>query len=499
MRASRLLPIAGVLLAGYLFLCWLAIRSGLQSMDSYGIILSVNDHLRTGTYGMSRPPGHPLTEYWLLPAVAFLSGRGELTPIAYGCFQLAGGICCLGAFWLLTLELPLSPVRRLLAVGCLAFSPYFLIESSDGEEFLWATFFLLAAVLLVTRLSKGSFAHPRLGWGLAVASAVAASGCRVEFGSVALAVVLWTLFFSDRRRIERASFVGLAFFLLALLWLPLLAGKGAQQPYPIPYETKVRLGIGVYKIVFQAVGLIPSIFASVFVLRSWKFIRIKAPFRGDLLPFWMVWLLLIFFGSFFLYPTKPAMVMPGVAFLILLGALVARPWLWTCFVAGCLSMQLFQIDFFKERVWTGPVLKPSVAEQNFRSRPAFKGPWVEAASRDALLGKHVVITDVWPWDFTWQLEHGAWSGRPLPESKYQGLIIAYQIGPGIVASRTLSDQSGRIVRYLNEGYDVWIDRTLYRELFLRYDLAAQTPTTGDIGGSPCRLMDIRPGPEDQRP
>jgi hypothetical protein len=451
----------------------------------------VNHDLQTGTHGMSRPPGHPLTEYWLLPAVAFLSG-GALTPIAYGWFQLLGGLCCLGMFWELLRELPLSPARRLLAVGCLAFSPYFLIESSDGEEFLWATCFLLASVLLVTRLSKGTIAHPQLGWGLAVAFAVAASGCRVEFGAVALLVVFSTLLLTDRRWSGIISFAALALFLLALLWGPLLWGEGAHEPYPIPYETKVRFGIGIYKIVFQALGLIPSFFAAIFMVQSWNFIRLKAPFGHDLLPFWTVWLILVFFGSFFLYPTKPVMVTPGVAFLILLGALVARPWLWTCFVVGCLSTQLLQIDCFKNRVWTGPVMKPGVAEQNFRGRPAFKGPWVEAASRDALAGKHLVIADVWPWDLTWQVEHDGWRGRPLPESKYQGLIIAYQVGPGIVASRTLSDQSGRIQRYIKEGYDVWIDRNLYRELFLRYDVAAPTPTSGEIEGTPCRLLDIRP-------
>ena len=493
MRSSALIPLAGVLLlAGYLFLSFLGIRAGPQSMDSYGIIISVNQDRQTGTYGTSRPPGHPLTEYWLLPAAVLLSGAGDLNPITYGCFQLIGGLCCLGAFGLLLREIPLSPARRLLALGCLAFSPYFLIESSDGEEFLWATFFLLVAVWLVIRLSKGTFAHPRVGWGLAVAAAVAASGCRPEFGLVALGVVFWTLLASDRTWIERISFAAFALVLLALLWAPLAMARGPREPYPITYDPTVRFGIGVYKILFQAVGLVPSFFAAIFVFRSWRFVGIKAPFRGNILPYWTVWLILIFFGSFFLYPTKPAMVMPGVAFLILLGALAARPWVWACFVVGFMSMQLMQIDCFKNRVWAGLVVKPSVAEQNFRGRPAFKGPWVEAASRDALLGKHLVIADVWPWDFTWQLDHGSWRGRPLPESEFHGLIIAYQVGPGLVASRTLCDPSGRLQQLTRKGYDVWIDRNLYRELFLRYDVAAQTPQSGDINGTPCRIMDIRP-------
>jgi hypothetical protein len=480
------------LLAGWLFLGWLGIRAGLQSMDSYGIILSVNDHLRTGAYGVSRPPGHPLTEDWLLPALALLFGRGELTPALYGCFQLAGGLCCLAAFWLLLREAPLSPARRLLALACLAFSPYFLIESSDGEEFLWATAFLLLSVLLLTRLAKGTRAHPLLGWVLAVTSAVAASGCRIEFGAVTLGVVFWALLASDRRRIEKLGLAGLTLILLTLLWGPLVIRTGAQQPYAITYEPSVRFGIAIYKILFQAVGVIPSLCAALFLWPAWKLLRVTAPLRDKLLPCLTVWVPLIFFVSFFLYPTKPAMVLPGVAFLILLGAFVARSWLWAGFVVGCLTTQLIQIDCFKNRAWAGLVIKPSVAEQNYRGRPAFNGPWVDAASHAAILGKHLVIANVWPWDFTWQLAHGTWSGRAIPESRYQGLIIAYQVGPGIVASRTLADPSGRLQRYISEGYDIWIDRDLYRELFQRYDLAKPTPGNGEIDGTPCRIIDLRP-------
>src|SRR5580658_5480907 len=93
---------AVALLAGYMALSWTGIKAGLSSIDSYGIIETANARLQTGEFAMSRPPGHPLTEDWLLPAFARIAERGPaISDETYGFYQLAGGLCCAGFFWLL--------------------------------------------------------------------------------------------------------------------------------------------------------------------------------------------------------------------------------------------------------------------------------------------------------------------------------------------------------------------------------------------------------------
>jgi hypothetical protein len=490
MQATKFIIIsAATLLTGYLTLCWIGIKAGLATEDSYGVIHATNLRLQTGQFAISRPPGHPLSEDWMLPAFARLVEWGsKLSSETYGLYQVIGGLCCLGLFWLLLGESPISPSRRLLATACMVFSPFFLIESSDGEEFLWGAAFLFAALLLVTKLSVHAIPRPVLGWGLAVACAVAASGFRVEFGAVALGMVFWTLLASDRNWVEK---LGLAFFaavLLAFLWGPLLIHHKASQPFAIPLSLAVRFGVGLYKIIFSALGVIPLAVAALFFIQARGHFRFLPLFGRSLVGYWSVWLAIVFFILFFFYPMKPAVVFPMIAFLILLGAIQAGPRLWACFVLACLSIQLVQIDCFDNRAWAGLKFKPSLWEQSFRARPAFRGPAIEAASRLAIGGRHLIIADAWPWDFDWQLEHGLWRGVVVPESKSNGWTKAYSVGPGLVISRQPLDTPAFLRNYVDQGYDVWIGRDLYREVYMRYRLSDPVPDTAVIGGVICRVV-----------
>ena len=55
-----------------------------------------------------------------------------------------------------------------------------------------------------------------LGWGVAIVCAVAASGCRIEFGAVALGMVFWTLPVSGRSLKEKLGLGLLAAVLLGV-------------------------------------------------------------------------------------------------------------------------------------------------------------------------------------------------------------------------------------------------------------------------------------------
>jgi len=416
---------AVALLAGYVALGWTGIKAGLSSIDSYGIIEAANIRLQTGAFAMSRPPGHPLNEDWMLPAFAWMVERGPaFSSETYGFYQLAGGLGCAVFFWLLLGQIPLSPARRFLATACLMFSPFFLIESSDGEEFLWGSAFLFAALWIVAKLSTGTIPRIMAGWGLALACAVGASGCRIEFGVVALGMVFGTLLASDRNWRQKLGLILFAAVLLVLLWGPLVFRFGMNRPYPIPLSLAVRLGVGLYKIIFHALGLIPMVFAAYLFIQARGHFRLIPPFGRPIVGYMGVWLTLVFFGLFFLYPMKPAVMIPLVAFLILLSAMQAGPWLWACFVMACLGVQLAQLDCFDNRVWTGLKLEPSLWEQSLRGKPAFKGPEIAAASHFVMGGRRVVIANVWPWDLEWERKHNSWPGTPMPDLKTKEWPIA---------------------------------------------------------------------------
>jgi hypothetical protein len=256
----------------------------------------------------------------------------------------------------------------------------------------------------------------------------------------------------------------------------------------------VRFGVGLYKIIFHALGLIPMALAAGFFLQARSHFRIMPPFGKPIMGYWAVWLAIVFFGLFFLYPMKPAVIIPMVAFLILLSAMHAGPWLWACFVAACLSVQLVQLDCFDNRVWTGLKFEPSLWEQSLRAKPAFKGPEVEAASRLALGGKRLIIANVWPWDLDWQRKHNSWPGAPMPDVKTKEWTMAYRVGSGVVMSRGTLDDPSFLRDDANQGYEIWIDRDVYREDYMRYRLSEPVPETAMIGGVTCRIAGMEPHP-----
>jgi hypothetical protein len=497
LQATPFLRISGAaLLAGYLILGWIGSRAGIGSFDANAIIHVVNDRLQTGAVEVSRPPGHPLSENWILPNVARIMQMGEAGPIfspfMYGIYQLMGGLFCLFFFWLLLGESPISQTRRLLATACVAFSPQFLITSSDGEEFLWGMACVFAAVLIIARLSAGAISRPLMGWCLGIAFAVAASGYRIEYGAATLMVVFVTLLVSDQSRPRKWGLAGFAFLLLILLWTPVLLHQGAVPPYPNSLSLRTRFGIGLYKIVFHALGIVPLIIALAFVFQSRDTFRTLPPFRKNILNYWSLGLVLIFFGLFFVYPTKIEVVLPGVAFLILLGAVHAGRWTWICFVIACMTLPLAHLDCFRDRQWTGFKFQPSLWTQNLAEKPSALGLKADAAARLASTGRHVIVSNIWPWGLAWQKTYAGWPGVPEPKRKGRGWVESYKIGPGIVASRfVLEKDQPLLTDYVREGYDIWIDKDLYREMYMRYNLSALAPETVLIGGISCRIVDVK--------
>jgi hypothetical protein len=487
---------AAALLAGYLILGWIGIGGGIGSLDAWGIIHVVNEQLSSGVIEASRPPGHPLNEYWILPNLARLTqigaARATLSDSGYGLYQLLGSIVCLGTFWLLLGEFALTPARRLLAMACLAFSPQFLITSSDGEEFVWGMACLFSALFLLSRLSSGTFQRPLLGWYLSIAFAVAASGFRLEYGAAALLAVFVTLLVSDQSWPHRFGLAAFAAVLLALIWSPVLLHHAVKPLYSDPHSLKTQLAVAIYKIAFHASGLGPFLIALIFLFQGRRTFQLLPSFRKNILNYWALWLAVMFFALFFLYPGKILYVLPSVALLILLGAAHAGRWTWAFFVLACMALLLVHLDCFDNRRWTGLKIQPSLWAQNLAAKPAALGPKVDAATRLASTGRHVIVANIWPWTLHWQQEHAAWTGVPEAPLRGDSWPRDYRVGPGIVASRfVLDDDSHPVDTYVAMGYDVWIAQDLYREKYMRYDLAAPTPETAVVDGVSCRIVELK--------
>lgn len=487
--ANRFIVVAAVVLfSGFIAINKLAITAGIWSLDSHGIMQVAGERIHEGIFDISRPPGHPLNEYWMLPGFALLFGAahmaGPISPAIYGAYQLLGGCFCLVFFWLVLGQAKVTPGRRVLAAACLAFSPTFLLNSGDGEEFLWATGCFLAVLWIIARNGPGASLGSWLG---VMALAAACSGYRLEIGIMTIGIATVSLAILRQSLSRTIILVALVLF-IGIIWAPVLMQHGASAPYDVPLAPKTRVEVGVYKILFTLLGVIPMLFAALFYLGWWKRFRLLPSLENDFLAYWAPRLVLLFFALFFIYPTKISVVLPGLACLILWGAMQARGWIWAGFVAGCIAVQLVNLDCFVDRVWVGPNVQRSLWAQFYTKKPRFRQAALIAASQVASNGKYLVIANVYPWDFDWNLQRGRWTAPGPARDSAGGVIQSYDAGAGVVASRVLLDRSTLLKAYVASGYDIWIDESLYREVFQRYAMASSREAMGDIDGFPCHLL-----------
>jgi hypothetical protein len=489
LAANRFIVIAAaVLFAGYLAMAGLDTAAGIGSLDSHGIMQVAGERIHDGTFDESRPPGHPLNEYWMLPGFALLFGAahtpGPIAPEVYGAYQMLGGCFCIVIFWFLLGQAKVMSARRVLAAACFVFSPTFLLNAGDGEEFLWATGCFLAALWIISRNGAGASIGSWLG---VMALAAAASGYRLEIGLMTMGVAMVSLAVSRQAWTHKLALLAALALLIALVWAPLLLHHGASPPYDIPLALKTRLEVGIYKILFTLLGVIPMTVAVLFYLDWWKGFRIFPAFDQNILAYWAPRLFLLFFALFFVYPTKISVVLPGLACLILWGAMQARGCVWVGFVAGCIAVQLVNLDCFVNRVWVGPNVQPSLWAQNYAKKPRFRSATLVAATDDASSGRHVVIANAYAWDIDWNRQHGTWTPPGSARDTFGGWIQSYDAPPGVIASRVLIDHPQLLKDYIARGYDIWIDDALYRENFQRYAMTS-SGDTGDIQGVPCHRV-----------
>src|ERR1700731_422728 len=182
-----------VLLVFYGAILALQFNHGLASGDGHGIVRATQALVNGGQLEVSRPPGHPTTEFYLFGVVGWILQKGfavEFDDKVYLVCQAVGALATLIIFYNLLYRLDATRVRAFLATICLAFSTQFFFNAVDGEEFDFGLLFLLVAVrFLVARAAKPNFARLLLSifcFGLA-------TGCRPELVFAAIIFPIYCL------------------------------------------------------------------------------------------------------------------------------------------------------------------------------------------------------------------------------------------------------------------------------------------------------------------
>src|SRR6266516_3500493 len=456
---------------------------GLASGDGHGIVRATQALVNGGHLEVSRPPGHPTTEFYLFGATGwiFLKICGvEFGDKVYLICQGVGALAALIIFYELLCRLGASRVRALLATICLAFSAQFFFNSVDGEEFIFGLLFLLVGVRLLFASAESGNVR-RLLW--SIFCFALATGCRPELVFAAIIFPIYCLLNSKLGWKYAFITVALTGMAVVIVWLPVLL-LGIRASYIAGMNLRESILGGVYRIIFQAFT------PPVFLLLCWVLITAVRDLRKQMESKNFVFTMscvvpLIFLAVFFLHPSKAAHLLVALPFLLLL-AVRRSPVLLLSLTFFTLLGAVVTIDIFKDRQLTRLIFVSGSYFQAVLQKPYYRLNYLRKLFDQCQDRPAVIIGNAWPWDFEYHVEH---VNLPLHEKDFHG-----EIKKGIPAFLSSGDhciflppeaayENALLAEWQRKGYAMKMDAKLYRTLFARYDVrSGVSSATTDLGG-----------------
>jgi hypothetical protein len=462
------------------------LNHGLASLDGHGIVRVTRELIENQRIEVSRPPGHPTTEIYLFGSVGWILKKAvgyQFDDKAYLVLQALASLAALAVFYELLRRIGAARWCALLATVCLAFSAQFFSNAVDGEEFIFALFFILLSVRLLIGPHDSPVNSRHLL--LSIFCFALATGCRPEIIFAGVIYPIYCLLHSKLGWKCALATMLVEAVAVIIVWLPILI-SGVQAPYAARMNLRELILGGGYKLLFQCFTL------PVFVLFCWLLLstlakarkRIRDPFPKNFLFAIAVSLPLIFFALFFRYATKPAYILVALPFLLLLalehskGMLVALA-IFT--LVGC----LISVDIFRDRHLTRPFLIPGSYFQAVRGKPFYKLDYLRQVAALCASEPTVIIGDAWPWDFEYHIARGNFPAREQLQRKQGGRDIpAFFLQDNdacILLSREGVLETHLLTNWQGQGRTLKMDAALYRAFFARYDLTTSVSKTAKIG------------------
>jgi hypothetical protein len=456
---------------------------GLASGDGHGVVRATQALVNGGQIEVSRPPGHPTTEFYLFGASGWtlLKIFGiEFGDQGYLVWQAIAALATLIVFYELLHRLGAPRLRAFLATLCLAFSTQFFLNAVDGEEFIFGLLFLLIAIrLLVAPTAPANFGRLLLS----IFCFALATGCRPELAFVGIIFPIYCLLSPKLGWKYALASIALSALTMLIVWLPILS-IGIRVPYTAGMNFRESILGGVYRIIFQAFT------PPVFLLLSWVLITALRDLREQMesknFVFTMSCLVpLIFLAVFFLHPSKAAHLLVALPFILLLAVSRSLSLLLTLAFFTLLG-SVVNIDIFKDRQLVRPFLVPGSYFQAVRQKPYYKLDYLRKVLGQCDNRPSIIIGDAWPWDFEYHIDRG---DLPVREKDLHGEIkrdIPAFFSTGdrcLFLPPDAAYENGLLQEWKQKGYAMKMDAKLYRTLFARYDVrSAFSATTADVGG-----------------
>jgi hypothetical protein len=476
---------------------------GLASLDAHAIVKVTREHVDQHHLEVSRPPGHPTTEVYLFPAVAWVLRHGfnvGFDDRIYLVSQGIAGIAALGVFYALLLRMGTQPWSAVLASICLGLSPQFFFNSVDGEEFVLAIFFLTLSFYFLIGGGHSASSSGRMF--AAICLFALATGCRPE---VIFAGFLFPLYAvmdpkSDWRK--ALNILVIEVLAVAAVWLPIML-IGLRLPYTSGMNFSESILGGIYRLAFQCFTL------PVFALICWVLVRSFLEWRratDQRFPENFIFIAccltpVVFFVALFFHASKPSHALFALPLVLILvirrsaGLLIA----WT--VAAMVGF-FVTVDIFIERQLGRPHLASGSYFAATRQKPFYKLDYLQKILQQCGASPTAVIADVWRWDIEYHIAREAFAANEQVYRDVPVFVVASTAGRRDTGQRPMPPQNCLLLPrdgalhpdlvedFAARGYRLKMDATLYRTLFSRYDVITPGARKGRIGNTNVELFPI---------
>jgi hypothetical protein len=479
------------IVAGYSAVAIPQLNHGLASLDAHGVVTAIRNWADFHRVTLSHPPGHPTTEIYLYGAIGLalrVMFDKPFTDTLYMWLQFSVGIATAFVFYEWLCKLRFSPGRAAGALFCLVFSEQYLNHTIDGEEFVVAVLFLMAAIRVLTVGEHEVVSLTRIY--ISMLLFALADGCRAELLPIG---VIYPIYFYSRPELGLKRYLKVLpvqIGLVVLIWLPTWLSIGFVAPYPSGLSWKLAILGGCYKLLFQCFTL------PVFLLFCWTLLSEAKKMRRDLRePFPMnfilpaCWVIAVMYCFlFFGFALKPAYVFVIMPFCLLLAARQSKALLISLVVCTLLGL-FINIDIFKDRRLTALHFKPGVYFEATRPKPFYKLPYLNGLS--SLCGEKptAIIGDVWPWDVEYNVARRSFQveKRVVEDVNADVPIFAFPQGHCLLLTLDEANRSALLQKLHAQGFSIIMDRFLYRRLFEKYDVRSTDENSAIIGGVPVAL------------
>jgi hypothetical protein len=464
---------------------------GLASLDGHGAIRTTRALIDRHHVEVSRPPGHPTTEYYLSGICAFIlrSALGrEFGEQEYLWLQALAGVATLLVFYRILCRIA-DPWKVFVASIALALSPQFFANAVDGEEFVWALLFLLLSLQFLIFPGAQQPSLKNL-FGSAFCFALA-TGCRPEAIFAAAMFPIYFRLHPELRFRDAFRFAILLCFLIVVVWAPVLF-IGLQPPWTAGMNLRESLLGGAYRLLFQCFNPV------VFAVFCWILIRAateQGSVNRESFPERFVFLSsfvlpLIFGAALFLHASKAAHALFVVPFLLVLA--LRKPILLTAVTAATVLGFFVTVDIFKDRQLVRPYLVPGAYAQAVEAKPYYRIGYLRSLLDRFEPGPTLIVANAWSWDFDYHVARGTLAARKEhragPESRDLSIFRPQQRQGCVLVPRDSMFETSFLQSFATSGYLLKMDRLLYRTVYSRYDLNAQTPDEVTIGELKFRLF-----------